>query len=138
MALDSEHSEHLPGSPQVLLVDDDLFFSARILSVLRKLGCRASCSRVLEEAEERVREGQDLVILNFGSARLGDLAAIRRLREAGAPKLLAFLSHVKIPAVRDAVLAAGADRIVPNSSVSQRLPEILARLLADEPEPDDA
>ena len=130
-----------PDSPanglRVLLVDDDLFFSARILSVLKKLGYSAEAVRTVSDAEAKTREGQDLVILNFGSPRLGGLATVRALRAAGAPRLLAFLSHVKIPAVREEVLAAGADKIVPNSAVSQRLPEILTRILADEPLPQD-
>jgi CheY-like chemotaxis protein len=125
------------SSPRVLLVDDDLFFSARILSVLQRLGCRAETARTVEQAEERTRAGQELVILNYGSARLGGLDTVRRLREAGASRVLAFLSHVKIPAVREEVLAAGADRIVPNSAVSQRLPEILTRLMANEALPED-
>src|SRR5215207_6830079 len=95
------------NSHRVLLVDDDLFFSARILSALQKLGYRADVARTVELATEKTRDGQDLVILNFGSKSLGDLELIRQLRAAGAPKLLAFLSHVKIPPVREAVLAAG-------------------------------
>jgi CheY-like chemotaxis protein len=124
-------------APRVLLVDDDLFLSARILSVLRRLGYRAESVRTISDAEEAARVGQDLVILNFGSRRLGTLETIERLKGAGAPRLLAYLSHVKIPDVREAVLAAGADRIVPNSAVSQRLPEILTRIFANEPLPSD-
>ena len=122
---------------RVLLVDDDLFFSARILSVLQKLGHKAEVARTVADAEAQTRAGQDLVILNFSSPRLGDLEAVRKLRAAGAPKLLAFLSHVKIPPVRESVLAAGADRLVPNSAITQRLPEILIRLGANEPLPED-
>jgi CheY-like chemotaxis protein len=125
------------NTQSVLLVDDDLFFSARILSVLRNLGFRAEAARTVAEAEQKTRSGQDLVIFNFGSARLGELETIRSIKSAGAPRLLAFLSHVKIPAVRDAVLAAGADSLVPNSAITQRLPEILARLMSNEPLPDD-
>lgn len=123
-------------TPRVLLVDDDLFLSARILSVLQNLGYEAEVVRTIDQAVEKT-SGAALVILNFGSSRLGSVETIRKLKSAGAPKLLAFLSHVKIPEVREEVIAAGADRIVPNSAVSQRLPEILARLMANEPLPDD-
>lgn len=122
---------------RVLLVDDDLYFSARMISVLQKLGHKAEVARTVPDAQEKSRAGQDLVILNFGSASLGSLDVIRELRSAGAPKVLAFLSHVKIPAVREEVLAAGADRLVPNSAITQRLPEILARLSSNEPPGDD-
>jgi CheY-like chemotaxis protein len=126
-----------PQSNRVLLVDDDLFFTARILSVLRRLGYSATSVRTADQAMELCGDRPDLVIFNLGSPRLGGVDTIARLRGAGAQRLLAFLSHVSIPAVRDQAIAAGADRIVPNSAISQRLPEILARLFAGQDLPPD-
>ncbi len=120
---------------RVLLVEDDLFFAARILSVLRKMGCEVERATYLEDALEKTRNRDpDVVILSFASKRLGGIESIRMLKsQAGARRILSYLSHVKIPEVRDAVLAAGADRIVPNSAITMRLPDILGRVLRGEP-----
>ena len=118
--------------PHVLLVETDLFFAGRILSVLKKAGYRvstaASAQQALHAAE---RDRPDVVMLNLATERLGGVALVRDLKSLdSAPRVLAYLSHVRIPAVREEVLAAGADRLCPNSAVSLRLPDIMREILA--------
>ena len=113
---------------RVLLVNDDLFFSARILSVLKGLGHEALSAATLEDAARKLHEDPAVVILNFGSARVGGVQGVEKLKSAGAERIIGFLSHVKIPDVREIAIVAGLDRLVPNSSITQHLPEILAQL----------
>jgi DNA-binding response OmpR family regulator len=116
---------------RVLLVNDDLFFSARILSVLRQNGYLPETASTAQQALERAAAlSPALVILNLGSERLGGLQTLRRLKsETGAPRVLAFLSHVRIPEIRAAALEAGADKLCPNSAVSLRLPTLIRQVL---------
>jgi len=116
---------------RILLANDDLFFSARILSVLTNLGYQADRASTQEQALQKAAADRPaLVILNLAAPRLGGLELARRLKaEAGAPRVLAFLSHVNIPDVREEALAAGVDRIVANSAISLRLPDIVREVL---------
>ncbi len=116
---------------RVLLVNDDLLFSARILSVLRQNGYLPETASTPQQALEKAADlSPALVILNLGSERLGGLETLRRLKsEAGAPRVLAFLSHVRIPQIRAAALEAGADKLCPNSAVSLRLSTLIQQVM---------
>ena len=115
----------------MLVVNDDLFFSGRILSVLEKGGYRTLSAVTPGDALNQIRQSKPaLVILNLGSKRLGGAELIRRIKaEPVSPMVLAFISHTLIPNVRDEVMAAGADRICANSAVSMRLPQIVEEVL---------
>jgi CheY-like chemotaxis protein len=117
-----------------LLVDNDLFFAARILSVLQRAGYPTEQAASMEQALEKVEALRPaLVILNLASARSGGIDLIRRLKALpDPPRVLAFLSHMQIPAVREEVLAAGADRLCANSAVSLRLPDLVREVLHGE------
>lgn len=122
---------------RVLLVEDDLFFAGRILSVLNKLGCETERSATSEAGVERAAALDfDAVIVNLGSARLGGVETVRRLKRAGARRMIAYISHTRIPEIRDAVRAAGGDGIYANSAITMRLPSILQRVLSGRP-PDE-
>jgi CheY-like chemotaxis protein len=117
-----------------LLVDNDLFFAARILSVLQRAGYPTEQAASMEQALEKVEALRPaLVILNLASAHSGGIDLIRRLKALpDPPRVLAFLSHMQIPAVREEVLAAGADRLCANSAVSLRLPDLVREVLHGE------
>ncbi len=123
-----------PKPPHILLANDDLFLSARILSVLDRQGYRTDTAGTLDDVMRKVAEDRPaLVILNLAASRLGGIETIRRLKaEPGAPRVLAFLSHVKIPAVREEALAAGVDKLCANSAISLRLPTLVSNLLGDD------
>src|SRR5690242_14147936 len=85
------------------------------------------------EAAERTLEDfrPNLVILNLASPALGGAGLIRRIK-SGSPdtRVVAFLSHTRIPDVRAEVMAAGADKLCANSAISMRLPDIVRDTLA--------
>lgn len=117
----------------VLLVEDDLFFQACLLSMLERIGYRVETATDPKKALDRAsQEAPVLAILNLASPWLGGVDLVRRLKaEAKVPHVLTYLSHVRIPAVREDVLAAGADKICANSAISMRLPAIIQEVLSE-------
>ncbi len=121
-----------PGA-RILLVDDELFFAARILSVLRQHGYEVERAATADEAQLRIPvDRPDLVILNLASPKLGGIPLARQLKEAGVRRLMAFLNHTRIPEVREEALAAGVDQLCANSAITNRLPELVERALRGE------
>ena len=120
-------SEH-----RALLVNDDLFFSGRLVSVLTKQGfdvsVAANAALALESARQKSAE---LVIVNANSRVIDAPELIRQMRsESKACRIIAFLSHTRIPESRDRILGAGADRLCANSAITMRLPEIVKTVLS--------
>lgn len=118
-------------APRVLVVDDDLFFAVRIETTLKKLGYDV---RVVGNADAAVGLAQErtpaLAIVNFGSTRLPATEVVERLKALhDAPLVLGFVPHKQMPFVRQNAMAAGCDRLIANSALSMRLPQIIARLV---------
>jgi len=122
----------MPDATRVLLIENDLFFTAKILSALDKMGCSSTTVSRRDEIEPKLSEGRtDLVIINLASPVLGSIETIELVKSLpDAPKVLAYLSHTKIPGVRDQVLDAGADKLCANSAISMRLPALVRDVLA--------
>jgi DNA-binding NarL/FixJ family response regulator len=129
--------EKRPEPVNILLAEDDLFFSVRILSVLDKLGYLTDTAKTQDEAVRKAAENRPaLVIINLASKRVGGAELIRRLKaKEPAPRVVAYLSHTRIPEVRNEVLAAGADKICANSAITMRLPQIVQQVLSDDAGP---
>ncbi|HET6362766.1 MAG TPA: hypothetical protein VFH11_12025 [Gemmatimonadota bacterium] len=114
----------------------DLFFRSRIEATAEAAGVPVIVSGTFEELVERRREaggGAVLVDLGAGAAdgsnepAIEAIRALKRLREP--PAIVAWGSHVDVEAF-EAARAAGADRVLPRSAFTRRLPELL-RELAD-------
>lgn len=118
-------------APRILLIEDDLFFQARILSALKKRGYPTETAATPEDALAKAQAARPaLVILNLAAPRLGGLDLVRQLKALpDPPRVLTFLSHVLIPAVRDEALAAGADMLCANSAIALRLPDLVDEAL---------
>jgi DNA-binding NarL/FixJ family response regulator len=115
---------------------DDLFFRARIEATAEAAGVPVIVSGTIEELIDRMREdGGGAVLLDLGagtaegSAGAGNAArAIRTLKAlTEPPTIVAWGSHVDVESFEDA-RAAGADRVLPRSAFTRRLPEILREL----------
>src|SRR5438309_923843 len=122
---------------RILLVDDDLFFSARILSVLTKLGYATERAATADDALVKLAAAPaEIVIVNFGSRKLsisGALDLVQRVKSRyRVARVVAYLSHTKIPAIRAQANAAGVDRLCANSAITMRLPDILRSVLGGE------
>lgn len=114
-------------APRILLINHDLFFSGRICGALEKAGYAVEIAADMEKAIERCAlHPPALALVNLASLPAEAADSIRRLKaECHVPRILAFLSHVRISAVRESVLAAGADRLCANSAISLRLLDLV-------------
>ena len=122
----------MPDATRVLLIENDLFFTAKVLSALDKMGCSTITASRQEEIEQKLTDADpNLVIINLAARGIGTIETIRHIKSLpDAPKVLAYLSHTKIPDVRDEVLGAGADKLCANSAISMRLPSLVQDVLA--------
>ena len=114
---------------KVLVGVSDLFFQAKIAETAKHLGVDLVFARNFDLVMERVAaEPPALLILDLNSDPCKPLEVLARLKadpaRQGVP-VLAFLSHVQTELKQQAA-AAGCDRILPRSTFSATLPEILA------------
>src|SRR5438309_4110576 len=125
-------NENANGADVLALVDD-LFFQAKLAETARKLGVNlrtVSTGPALLAALEATPEGAAssgrprLVVVDL-NARQGALEAIEQLHRSGNPvPVIGFLSHVQTELAQRA-LAAGCKQVMPRSSFTMNLSEIL-------------
>lgn len=122
----------------VLALVDDLFFQAKLAETARKVGVtlktvstgpalikelQAAGSGSYDEARNNLPR---LVVVDL-NARQGALEAIEELQRAGNPiPIIGFLSHVQT-ALAQRARAAGCNQVMPRSSFSVNLSEILGQ-----------
>jgi DNA-binding NarL/FixJ family response regulator len=111
----------------VLLVETDLLFTARIVAALERAGYIAAIVAGQDAAIQHLDTyPTSLVIINLSAARLGGLALVRQIKERSPhTRVLAYLSHVRIPDVRQEAADAGVDKLCANSAVSLRLADLV-------------
>jgi len=105
----------------------DLFFMSKIGATAARLGLVVEELRPNRAITACRNEPPDLLLLDLHAP--GDpLEVVRVLKaneETRGIEVVAFHSHVD-QALRDAALAAGADRVMPRSAFTVKLPAILA------------
>ena len=138
-------NENAKGTTDVLALVDDLFFQAKLVETARKLGVTlktvstgGALVKFLEGAPEGALEGAPegepggatradlprLVVVDL-NARQGALEAIEQLHRSGNPvPIIGFLSHVQTELAQRAQ-AAGCKQVMPRSSFTANLSEIL-------------
>jgi CheY-like chemotaxis protein len=112
----------------ILAVVSDLMFTVKIQDAAKRAGAQATFVASHKRALEKLADKPALVILdlNFDLAEPIDLIA--PIKAAGIPTL-GYLSHVQTDLKRKAE-EAGCDAVVPRSTFSQKLPELLAKSLS--------
>lgn len=114
------------SSRRVMVVVPDLFFAARIVEVGKQTGAITEVVEPARALDVARAAPPDLVVIDLEGS--GDpLSVIRALRAdpstRGIP-ILGFYPHVRHE-LRQAALAAGADRALPRSAFTVRLSELL-------------
>ena len=105
---------------------DDLLIRARIESTAAAAGIPLIVSANPAELRERLGAGAGGVLVDLALPGAAEaIAALRR--QPVPPRVVAWGSHVDVDAM-DAARAAGADRVLPRSAFTRRLPEILREL----------
>lgn len=109
------------------MIVPDLFFATRIASVASQIGVHVLSPAMDSALEAIATSSPSLVIVDLTVGEQA-LALIRSLKAAPATRaipIVGFYPHVDQP-LRSAAEAAGADRVLPRSAFSARLPAILA------------
>ena len=70
----------------------------------------------------------DVVLLDLQADERVGLRMLRAIKSLSRPPIVLALSHNDLPPVRDAALAAGADRVLPKTAACEQLHEILRDL----------
>jgi CheY-like chemotaxis protein len=113
-----------------LVLSDDLIFASRIAGTARALGLEVRQARDVGRLPELARQLQArcvIVDLAFPGLDLPDL--MRRLGEAGAPRVVAYGSHVDAESLR-AAREAGCAPVLPRSKFVEDLPNELRSWLS--------
>jgi CheY-like chemotaxis protein len=120
---------------------EDLFFLAKIQETARKLGIKVGFVKADKDIVARLAEGAEqdrpsLIVFDLNNANAKPLTLIPKIRtklKKGKTSIIGFLSHIqgdlKVKAVE-----AGCDVVMPRSSFSQNLPNLLRRHGLDEEE----
>jgi CheY-like chemotaxis protein len=120
---------------------EDLFVLAKIQETARKLGIKVSFVKAEKDIVARLSEGAEqdrpsLIVFDLNNANAKPLTLIPKIRtklKKGKTSIIGFLSHIqgdlKVKAVE-----AGCDVVMPRSSFSQNLPNLLRRHGLDEEE----
>jgi CheY-like chemotaxis protein len=130
-------NENAKSATDVLALVDDLFFQARLAETAGKLGVMlktvstgAALVKALEGALEGPLDGPAqgdlprLVVVDL-NARQGAVEAIEQLHRSGNRiPVIGFLSHVQTELAQRA-RAAGCQQVLPRSSFTTNLSEIL-------------
>jgi len=108
---------------------DDLFFRSRIEATAKAAGVRLLVSRTPAELIDRIEEAGGAGVLVDLGLRTADPAAVIRLLKSRPDPLavVAWGSHVNADALA-AARAAGADKVLPRSAFTRRLPDLLREL----------
>ena len=130
-------NENANGSPDVLALVDDLFFQAKLAETARKLGVMlktvstgAALVQALHGAQAGAQDGavrgdQPRLIVVDLNARQGAMEAIEQLHRSGnSVPVIGFLSHVQTELAQRAQ-AAGCKQVMPRSTFTANLSEIL-------------
>jgi len=117
--------------PDVLALIDDLFFQVRLAETARKLGVTlktvssgSAFLNALDGGSGAPAQAPRLLIVDL-NARQGALEAIENLQRSGNPvPIIGFLSHVQTE-LAERARAAGCKQVLPRSSFTAHLAEIL-------------
>jgi DNA-binding NarL/FixJ family response regulator len=117
-----------PGTrPRVLVVDDHALVRSRVTAILSQ-GC--DIVGVAADGQTALRDigvlHPDVVVLDVSLPDISGLEVVARLRRAGNTVWVVFLSAYENDDIRRAALAAGGDRYIGKSQLSEILAEVLS------------
>jgi DNA-binding NtrC family response regulator len=110
-----------------LLLDNDLFFVAKISATLKHAGYTTRTARTLDAFTQGLADKPDIALVNTAAHGVDWRAGIAAARKANVP-VIAFGSHVDLEAQSEA-RKAGATRVIANSKLAMDLPGIVERAI---------
>lgn len=116
----------------LLVVTDDLFFSAKIGETARQVGVSAVFVSDGDELDARIQQAAPaLIMVDLGLMKADSISLIERLKQHPLTRtipVIAYGSHVDHDLMARAA-RAGCDQVLPRSAFSQRLPGLLRAAL---------
>jgi CheY-like chemotaxis protein len=110
---------------RVIALMDDLFFQMKLAETAKQLGVEVKVATNGEALMALMESAPKLVIVDL-NARSQPLLTIEKLRQVRKDiRVVGFLSHVQTELAAQAQ-AAGCDEVLPRSSFTQNLAEILS------------
>ena len=109
----------------VLALPADLIFGARIRATAESVGEPVIIAKNVEDLLTRLRETETrLVILDLDRRGMNVGETVASIKATSSAKLLAYVSHVREDAIRDA-RSAGADKVIARGAFANQLAELL-------------
>jgi CheY-like chemotaxis protein len=125
-----------PASGTVVVLDDNLLFSASLTAGLKRLGYEPLLLTDEKGAAQRAADARPVAILiNLGSRRWDSSALVRSLKAEptlSSVPLVGYSGHTEVDRIA-AGRAAGCDFVVANSAVSGDLASVLRRAISQNP-----
>jgi DNA-binding NtrC family response regulator len=122
-----EGEQSNPAQRSALLLDNDLFFVAKITTTLKHAGYTTRTARTLDAFMQGLAGKPDVALVNTAARGVDWRAGITAARDADVP-VIAFGSHVDLETQAEA-RKAGATRVIANSKLAADLPGIVERAL---------
>ena len=129
MASGSIPVENTAGK-RVLAAIPDLFFGSKVSGTASQLGISVRFAGSRQALVEAAHSRPDLIIVDLDATSvdpLGVVGELRSLAPPGAPRLIAFASHVRETVLQEA-RDAGYDDVYTRGALAASLPGLLASL----------
>jgi CheY-like chemotaxis protein len=120
------------AAPRIFAFVDDLFFLAKITETARKLNVKVEFVKAGDDILDRIGQNGDqkpsLIIVDLNNTSMKPISTISKLKSKLKKQttVIGFLSHVQGD-LKIKALDAGCDMVLPRSSFSQNLPQLLRR-----------
>ena len=110
---------------RIVALPADLIFGARIRASAEAAGQPVIIAKNPEDLLAKVGDGETwLVILDLDRRGLAITDVIRQLKATSSATILAYVSHVREDAIREAK-AAGAHKVIARGAFANQLPDLL-------------
>jgi len=112
----------------ILVVMADLFFSATIIDIAKKLGMTVQLLKDRETVLEQIKAKPFAVIFDLNYAAADPIGLIRQIGanpETREIRTIGFVSHVQVE-LKSRAQKAGCEVVLPRSAFAQKLPELLS------------
>jgi CheY-like chemotaxis protein len=109
----------------VIALPADLIFGARIRAAAESVGANIVLAKNPDDVVSKATEqGTRLIILDLDRRGLNIADVITKLKATSSAPILAYVSHVREDAIREAK-QAGADRVIARGAFANQLPDLL-------------
>ena len=118
----------MPPNKNVILVDTNLFFSAKISADLKRMGYSVIIEKSFEGVKDNAGPETGAVVLNLNAPGIDVMEIIKNLKaapETARIQLIGFGGH-KEQGLLQTARALGCDRVVANSAMTAELSAFLS------------